>query len=273
MEATITQTYWRLWHEHWWWQVRREIVLREARAALERTAADQKVTERKGVAAHAGTAGGEGRFERSQEPTQPQLFEIGCGGGHSFEALSQLGSIRGVEPDPIMIGDDNPWREQIAVSMFGRDFPCDERFALVLALDVLEHIADDAGAVARVVELLAPGGRFLITVPALPCLWSLHDVAHHHFRRYTRRTLRALLQGANLRIEKMRYCFGWTLPMVWGRKFLARGESNRYQVQIPPRWLNSIMGGVTRCEESVARATGIWPPLGSTLLAVATNSK
>lgn len=245
MEATITQTYRRLWHEHWWWQVRQRIVLDAARAALARNQSFRAA----GV--------------------QPKLFELGCGGGHSFDALSQLGSIQGVEPDSIMIGDDNPWAERIQVGSFGRHFECDERFDLILALDVLEHIEDDAGSVERVVEMLAPGGRFLVTVPALPCLWSLHDVAHHHFRRYTRGTLTKLLRGAGLKIERIRYCYGWSLPLVWVRKFVARGESTKYEVKIPPRWLNSLMGGMTRAEEAVCGAIGLAPPWGSTLLAVA----
>ena len=53
-------------------------------------------------------------------------------------------------------------------------------------LDVLEHIEDDAGALAAARDALAPGGRLLLTVPAMPCLWSRHDEANCHFRRYTR---------------------------------------------------------------------------------------
>lgn len=245
MEATITQTYDRLWHDHWWWQIRREIVCDAAREALARGQADR-------------------------EPDQtPRLFEIGCSGGHSFEMLSQFGSIQGVEPDPIMIGEDNRWREQIAVGGFHRHYPCDEPFDLILALDVLEHIEDDHGCVQRAKEMLAPGGRLLVTVPALPALWSLHDVAHHHFRRYTRRTLTALLRGAGLHIERMRYCYGWSLPLVWLRRWVARGDATRYQVSIPPRVVNSLCYGMTRVEETIARWTGLTPLLGSTLLAVA----
>jgi len=245
LEATITQTYRRLWHEHWWWQVRREIVLNEARQALARGASARTMDAR------------------------PALFEIGCSGGHSFDQLGQLGTIRGVEPDRIMIGEENPWRDQIDVGFFDREYPCNEEFDLILALDVLEHIEDDHGAAGRAAEMLAPGGRFLVTVPALPCLWSLHDVAHHHFRRYTRQSLGELLGGAGLRIERLRYCYGWSLPLVWLRRWVARGNATQYEVKIPPRWLNAIFRGVTRTEEAACRLLGVSPPWGSTLLAVA----
>jgi len=245
VEATITQTYRRLWHEHWWWQVRRQIVMEAARQALTRNASFR------------------------QPGARPNLFEVGCGGGHSFDELSQLGAIQGVEPDSIMIGEDNPWRAQITGAFFGRDFPCTEEFDLILALDVLEHIEDDRGAVDRVTELLAPGGRFLVTVPALPCLWSLHDVAHHHFRRYTRASLSKLLCGAGLRIEHIRYCFGWSLPLVWMRRWVVTGDATKYEVKIPPRWLNSVFGGMTRAEEAACGWLGVSPLWGSTLLAVA----
>ncbi len=69
----------------------------------------------------------------------------------------------------------------------------DQSLDLVLAFDVLEHIPDDDRAMAEVFRVLRPGGRFFIAVPADPRLWSAHDEAVGHVRRYTRETLTALL--------------------------------------------------------------------------------
>ena len=75
------------------------------------------------------------------------------------------------------------------------------QYDLVMLFDVLEHIEDDAGFLARLVqEHLAPGGHALVTVPAQPWLFTLHDTALHHFRRYTPRTIRPLLAAAGLEV-------------------------------------------------------------------------
>lgn len=75
-------------------------------------------------------------------------------------------------------------------------------FQHALLCDVLEHVEDDAGFLARVVERVRPGGRVVVTVPAWPALFSTHDQALHHHRRYTPAGLRALLQGAGLVVDE-----------------------------------------------------------------------
>lgn len=65
---------------------------------------------------------------------------------------------------------------------------------LVVAYDVLEHIQDDDRAVQEICRVLRPGASALIAVPADPRLWSAHDEAVDHVRRYTRSTLVPLLE-------------------------------------------------------------------------------
>jgi SAM-dependent methyltransferase len=77
------------------------------------------------------------------------------------------------------------------------------KFDLALALDVLEHLDDDAAALAEAVRLLRPAGRLLVTVPAGPALWSEHDEALGHRRRYRRADLRRLVESARLEIERL----------------------------------------------------------------------
>ena len=91
----------------------------------------------------------------------------------------------------------------------------------MLMLDVLEHIKEDAAAVRHVAEVLVPGGVFLLTVPALMGLWSRHDTANRHYRRYTRGSLRAVLEGAGFRIVSLKYFFMWTVGPMLLRRMLA----------------------------------------------------
>jgi hypothetical protein len=81
-------------------------------------------------------------------------------------------------------------------------------------LDVLEHIPGDREALAALAPKLAPKGSILVTVPANPWLWSSHDVAHHHQRRYTAKTLRDILDAAGFRVRYMTHFNSLLLPLV-----------------------------------------------------------
>lgn len=74
---------------------------------------------------------------------------------------------------------------------------------LVVAFDLLEHLVEDHACVAEVRRTLTSTGTFLVAVPADPKLWSDHDVAVDHVRRYTRETLSALLEQGGFEIESI----------------------------------------------------------------------
>jgi SAM-dependent methyltransferase len=74
---------------------------------------------------------------------------------------------------------------------------------LITAFDVIEHIEDDRLAAAEIRRVLRPGGTLLVTVPCDMRLWSAHDVAGHHFRRYDRDGLRTVITGAGLTVDEL----------------------------------------------------------------------
>jgi SAM-dependent methyltransferase len=78
-------------------------------------------------------------------------------------------------------------------------------FDLVLALDVVEHLDDDAGCIREMVRACRPGGSVLVHVPAFPLLWNEKDVLNHHRRRYRRAEVVRLLESAGLRVERVLY--------------------------------------------------------------------
>ena len=81
-------------------------------------------------------------------------------------------------------------------------FP-DAAFGLVVAFDILEHVEEDDVMAAEIARVLRPGGTALIAVPADMKLWSAHDVAVHHVRRYDRDGLADVLSSAGLVIEEL----------------------------------------------------------------------
>ncbi len=100
-------------------------------------------------------------------------------------------------------------------------------FHTVLCLNVLEHLADDIGALRRFSRLLAPGGAVAVVVPALPALFGPMDARFGHRRRYTREGLKRALGAAGLR-ARVRY---WNLAGVpgwwWRFRLLRRRDFGR----------------------------------------------
>lgn len=126
---------------------------------------------------------------------------------------------------------------------------------LVVAFDVLEHIVDDKAAAAAVFEALRPGGTFLVAVPCDPKLWSEHDVAVDHVRRYTRPELVNLLEGAGFTLESVKSWMVLLRPAV----ALRRRTSSGSDLDDPPRWMNAALGAVVALERvlPVGRLPGV----------------
>src|SRR6185312_8193629 len=84
----------------------------------------------------------------------------------------------------------------------------DDDYDAVVALNVLEHIPDDVGALRSFTRLLRPGGAVVLIVPAFPIAMSAFDRAIGHQRRYRKHTLRAAVQAAGLQLEVIRHVNG-----------------------------------------------------------------
>lgn len=142
---------------------------------------------------------------------------------------------------------------------------------LCLALDVLEHVPD-AAALAEIRRILRPGGHLIATVPAHPWLWSVRDVDAGHLRRYTRRTLAAAVESAGFEIDRLSAFHGALFPAaVVGRMVAPRSRRVRDLEDLPSPRVNRIAGRVAAAETGLARR-GVRPPIGSSLIVVATNA-
>jgi 2-polyprenyl-3-methyl-5-hydroxy-6-metoxy-1,4-benzoquinol methylase len=86
--------------------------------------------------------------------------------------------------------------------------------SLILMIDVIEHVDDDAGLIRAYAKDAAKGARFLISVPAFQWLWSGHDEFLEHRRRYSIASLEQAVADAGLAPLKSRYFFGLLFPAV-----------------------------------------------------------
>ncbi len=136
--------------------------------------------------------------------------------------------------------------EQI-LSLAGEQVPLpDGSLEYVTALDVLEHVPDDAAVVRGFHRLLKPGGVAVVTVPASMALWSDWDVALHHYRRYHRAQLKALFPGTQWELVHLNYTNVVVYPAVWlVRKwrfwFPPSSDARRSEDRLPSRWLNAVL--------------------------------
>ena len=115
------------------------------------------------------------------------VVDVGCGTGANIAALSDRYLATGIDTSGEAI--ELARRHYPHVEFFCGRAPDDfcDLFAmadLVLLMDVLEHVRDDIGLLARLIDSLRPGAQVLITVPADPSLWSPHDQSFGHYRRY-----------------------------------------------------------------------------------------
>jgi hypothetical protein len=100
-----------------------------------------------------------------------------------------------------------------------------ERFDTAIALNVVEHIAEDFGAVRSMAEAVVPGGHVLILVPALQSIYGAMDTALGHYRRYNKDRLRAVLTGAGLEVVMLRW-FNRAGVLGWWWRGKVRGLSD-----------------------------------------------
>jgi SAM-dependent methyltransferase len=134
----------------------------------------------------------------------------------------------------------------------------------LVAVNVLEHIKDDLGFLKDAYRVTAPSGHLLIYVPALPQIFGTLDVALEHHRRYTKRTLTAVIEGGGWKIDQIRYC---NLPgvLAWYivNRILRKTSLERGEVRLYDRLVIPV----------VTRVESFWsPPIGQNLLVVASKS-
>jgi SAM-dependent methyltransferase len=128
-------------------------------------------------------------------------------------------------------------------------------FDLVVAYDVLEHIDDDLAVIHEVHRVLKPGGRFLVAVPADPALWSAHDEAVGHFRRYTPTGLGSIMTDNHFDIARV---WNWNV-LIRPLLKMHRNRISGSDLDDPQTLINVMMTRIIRLERHLplSRLPGI----------------
>jgi SAM-dependent methyltransferase len=239
MERVVYQQMAELDDRHWWYRARRRII-----ADLIR--------------------------REAKPPSDARILEIGCGTGHNLAMLSGFGHVDGLELDD----EARALSEQrLGRSVLSSPLPelagvPERHYDLVGAFDVIEHIDDDEAALASIGTRLKPGGKLVMTVPAHPWMWSAHDVVNHHKRRYSKRSLRKLIDASPLQLERIGYFNSLLFPLAVAERAASklRGKQDA-DVTLPPAPLNAALEKVFGAERYLVGRLPL--PVGLSLFAVA----
>ena len=198
-----------------------------------------------------------------------RILDVGCGTGLMVESLLEWGrDVVGLDLRP-----EGLQRTRRAFPRAGMvqaeatELPfAGESFRVVMLLDVLEHV-DDHRLLEEVHRVLEPGGVAIITVPAMPWLWSYRDEAAGHRRRYTSRQLASLAADRRLEVRDMRYYQCLLFPLIVITRLLGRWDPTaREREERPQPRLNGLLTRINLFEVKLGDVIA-WP-WGSSLVAV-----
>jgi SAM-dependent methyltransferase len=209
------------------------------------------------------------RYVEPPASGRPRLADVGCGCGRYLEEAGRDFAAVGVDASEVAIdfcrrrGVDA--RRGSIPESIGLD---DGAFDAVVMADVVEHIDDDAAAVRAACTLLKPRGVMVVTVPALPGLWTSWDDLHGHKRRYTKAAFARLFAIPGCRVELLSYYNTLLFPAAALSRTARRlfGKSAEGELKVPPAPANRALEAVFAAERMLIGRVPM--PVGLSLIAV-----
>ena len=239
MERVVYQQMAELDDRHWWYRARRKIIAELIR-----------------------------RYARPH--VEAQVLEIGCGTGHNLAMLAGFGHVDGLELDDEAraLSEKRLGRAIMSSPLPELADVADRHYDLIGAFDVIEHIEDDSAAIASIAKKLKPGGKFVMTVPAHQWMWTAHDVVNHHKRRYSRGSLKALLERSPMKLEKIGYFNSLLFPLAIAERAASKlRDREDADVKLPPAALNAVLETIFAAERHLVGRLPLTP--GLSLFAIA----
>lgn len=222
-------------------------------------------------------------MDRLIPPGTPRgrVLDAGCGSGGALRQLASEGFGRTVGCDfsPLALAHcTTASRGRIAQADLTLLPFATAAFDLVTCADVLEHVEDDDAALAELRRVLVPGGRLGLAVPAFQCLWTEHDEANHHFRRYALGALLAKVRRAGFEVVEATYLnFLLGVPIALYR-FLGhlawrlrprKGDLPDSDNKPLPNPVNRLCGWIYGLERKLIARVSL--PFGTSILMILTN--
>ena len=206
-----------------------------------------------------------------------EILDVGCGPGGNILFLKKFGKVTGLDTSKEALSFASTQGFFNIVQGDGDKLPFgNESFDLVSALDVIEHMENDTEALREIFRVLKKDGIFLLTVPAYPWMWSEHDEAVHHKRRYRREELFGKINAVGFQIKTWSHFVIPSIPFralkisIRKIKYTLRFSYDKMlktDVMILPPFLNALLIGWLALERYCMRIVPL--PFGSSILVVA----
>lgn len=201
-----------------------------------------------------------------------RLLDVGCGTGATLAALARFSVAVGLDVEPAALAFCLQRGQRRLIQGTAARLPVkDTSFDVVTALDVIEHLDDDLGALREFHRALRPGGHLLLTVPAYPFIWSEHDEALHHKRRYLKGGLLELLRRAGFRPIRASYSLMGLLPLALllrlAQRLRPRSAGAKTSYLLLPDPLNNLFIAYMRLEAFLLKRFSF--PAGLTIVCLA----
>jgi len=204
-----------------------------------------------------------------QKKDLPLLLDLGCGTGGNAALLKEFGEIIGADSSPtaLKIAQKADFSKLIAIHNEARLPFENNTFDCVTLLDVLEHIENDDDAISECRRVLKPGGSLILTVPAYQWLFSGHDEALNHKRRYLMKNLTKQISGAGFRIYFKSYAITFLFPIMALYRFIERIFKRKQKASYVmfPKLINNFFVVLLKIE-ALAFKIGASFPFGTSII-------
>jgi SAM-dependent methyltransferase len=209
---------------------------------------------------------------------EAKILDIGCSSGILLKELESNSFnaqyLYGLDISPEAIRNCKNNGIENAYVMDGHTPSFGHQFDIIIASDNLEHLKDDHLALKNWYEALKPGGKLYVFVPAYMFLWSHHDVANMHYRRYTKKELSQKLSDVGFQIERKSY---WNvslfLPLYFKRKLSSfmkyKDEKIHGDIDDIPK-INKTLLALLRAENHFIKRINV--PMGVSVFCVASKT-
>jgi len=196
-----------------------------------------------------------------------KILNVGVGTGEDLLVIKQFGEIYGIdtEPEALKLIPKELIFEKKVCDACHIPYP-DDFFDLVVAFDMLEHSEDDIAAIKEINRVLKPNGFFVFTVPAFNFLYSSHDKALNHFRRYDKSIIKNRLANF-LCLELGYWVFSLFLPVAIQRLLKRKECDSKVHYIVLPKFINNIFFSLLRIENLLIKHR-IALPIGITIYGI-----